>query len=77
MVEINRELWVQDAEESEKTNSVHTAQAIIRAVIGMGVEDEDRLDQWVEDAESVREGGREGGREGEGMKEGTREGGVR
>ena len=53
MVEINREHWIQDAEECEKAGSVHTAQAIIRTVIGMGVEEEDRLDQWVEDAESV------------------------
>lgn len=52
MVEINRELWIQDAEESEKAGSVHTAQAVIRTVIGMGVEEEDRMDQWVEDAES-------------------------
>ena len=29
MVEINRELWVIDAEECEKAGSVHTAQAIV------------------------------------------------
>lgn len=52
MVEINRELWIQDGEACEKGGSVHTAQAIIKAVIGVGVEDEDRMDQWIEDAES-------------------------
>lgn len=29
MVEINREQWIQDAEESEKAGSVATAQAIM------------------------------------------------
>ena len=77
MVEINRELWIQDGEACEKGGSVHTAQAIMyalchddiictefiapicirppysKAVIGVGVEDEDRMDQWIEDAESV------------------------
>ncbi|CAI7993815.1 Pre-mRNA-processing factor 6 [Geodia barretti] len=52
LVEINRDQWITDAEECENSGSVHTAQAIIHAVISIGVEDEDRLDQWVEDAES-------------------------
>jgi pre-mRNA-processing factor 6 len=51
-VEVNRDHWIKDAEEAEKGGSVHTAQAIIRAVIGIGVEDEDRIEQWMEDAES-------------------------
>ena len=73
LVEINRDQWVTDAEECEKSGSVHTAQSIMcvtkysseddvmfvaifsYAVISVGVEDEDRLDQWVEDAESVRD----------------------
>lgn len=29
MVEVNRELWIVDAEEAEKSGSVHTAQAIM------------------------------------------------
>ena len=79
MVEINRELWITDAEACEKGGSVHTAQAIMyalchsdvvrtlynmicplllppfyrKAVIGVGLEEEDRMDQWIEDAESV------------------------
>ncbi|PIK56764.1 putative pre-mRNA-processing factor 6, partial [Apostichopus japonicus] len=52
MVEINREQWIQDAEESEKAGSVATAQAIIQAVIGVGIEDEDRDTTWIDDADS-------------------------
>ena len=32
MVEINRELWIQDGEACEKGGSVHTAQAIMYAL---------------------------------------------
>ncbi|PRD19359.1 UNVERIFIED_CONTAM: Pre-mRNA-processing factor 6 [Trichonephila clavipes] len=52
-VEINREQWLNDAIECEKAGSVLTCQAIIRTVIGIGVEDEDRKHAWMEDAESV------------------------
>ncbi|XP_043945818.1 pre-mRNA-processing factor 6 [Protopterus annectens] len=51
-VEINREQWIQDAEECDKAGSVVTCQAIIRAVIGIGIEEEDRKHTWMEDAES-------------------------
>ncbi|KAG1674074.1 Pre-mRNA-processing factor 6 [Nymphon striatum] len=52
MVEINRELWMKDAVECENAKSVLTCQAIIRAVIGVSVEDEDRKHTWMEDADS-------------------------
>ncbi|XP_065063649.1 pre-mRNA-processing factor 6-like isoform X2 [Rhopilema esculentum] len=51
-VEINREQWIKDAEEADAAQSVATCQAIIRAVIGIGVEEEDRKHTWMEDAES-------------------------
>ena len=51
-VEINREQWIKEAEAAEKSGSVNTCQAIIRNIIGIGVEDEDQIDQWMEDAES-------------------------
>ncbi|XP_013768209.1 pre-mRNA-processing factor 6 [Pundamilia nyererei] len=51
-VEINREQWIQDAEECDKASSVATCQAVIRAVIGIGIEEEDRKHTWMEDAES-------------------------
>jgi len=51
-VEINRELWIVDAEEADKAGSIYTAQSIIGQIIGHGVEDEDRKHTWMEDAES-------------------------
>lgn len=51
-VEINRELWIVDAEDVDKSGSTYTAQSIIRTVIGVGIEDEDRKHTWIEDAES-------------------------
>ena len=52
MVEINREQWIKDAENCEHGDSVYTCQAIIRAVIGYGIDEENQIDQWTEDAES-------------------------
>ena len=45
-VEINREQWVKAAEECDKNGSVAVAQAIVRGVISIGVDDEDRKDTW-------------------------------
>ncbi|XP_064597243.1 pre-mRNA-processing factor 6-like [Liolophura sinensis] len=52
MVEINRDQWIKDAEDCEKSGSIFTCQAIIRAVIGIGVEEEDRKHTWMNDAEA-------------------------
>lgn len=52
MVEVNRDLWIKDAEDCEKSGSIVTCQAIIRAVISVGIEEEDRKHTWLEDAES-------------------------
>ncbi|KAK6173698.1 hypothetical protein SNE40_017104 [Patella caerulea] len=52
MVEINREQWIKDAEDCEKSGSIITCQAIIRPVISVGVEEEDRKHTWMEDADS-------------------------
>lgn len=46
-------LLLQDAEECDKAGSVATCQAVIRAVLGIGIEEEDRKHTWMEDAESV------------------------
>ncbi|KAL0275367.1 UNVERIFIED_CONTAM: hypothetical protein PYX00_003230 [Menopon gallinae] len=51
-VEINREHWFKEAMEAEKAGSVHTCQVVIRAIIGQGVEEEDRKHTWLEDAET-------------------------
>ncbi|XP_053213024.1 pre-mRNA-processing factor 6-like [Panonychus citri] len=51
-VEINRELWLTDAIDAEKSGSIKTCQAIIKNVIGIGIEDEDKKHTWMEDAEN-------------------------
>nr|CAD7264833.1 unnamed protein product [Timema shepardi] len=51
-VEINREHWFKEAIEAEKSGSVHCCQVLIRAIIGQGVEEEDRKHTWMEDAEA-------------------------
>jgi len=51
-VEINREEWIKEAERAETTENIATAQAIIRTILGEGVETDDRKSQWMEDAEA-------------------------
>eukprot|EP00040_Diaphanoeca_grandis_P014388 m.72998 g.72998 ORF g.72998 m.72998 type:complete len:977 (-) comp24508_c0_seq1:61-2991(-) len=51
-VEINRDEWIKEAEAAEKIASIETAQSIVREVLGEGIEDEDRKNQWLEDAET-------------------------
>ena len=50
-VEINKEFWMKDAMDCDKGGYIQTCQAIIKAVIGVGVDDEDKKDTWMEDAE--------------------------
>ncbi|VDP24913.1 unnamed protein product [Heligmosomoides polygyrus] len=57
MVELNREHWMKDAIDAEKSGCTLTCQAIIRHVIGAGVEDEDRKATWLEDADSFAKQG--------------------
>lgn len=51
-VEITRDQWIEDAIECEKASSVLTCRAIVKAVIGHGLEDEERRETWMEDAEN-------------------------
>lgn len=51
-VEINRDQWLQEAIESEKSGSVKTCQAIVKAIVGIGVEEEDRKQTWIDDADN-------------------------
>lgn len=52
-VEVNRENWFQEAIEAEKSGAVHCCQAITKAIIESGVEEEDRKQTWIDDAEFV------------------------
>ncbi|KAI7872015.1 PRP1 splicing factor, N-terminal-domain-containing protein [Spinellus fusiger] len=49
---LDRDQWLKEAEQCEKNTSVLTCQAIVRATVGLGIEDEDRKSTWMEDAES-------------------------
>ncbi|KAI6191739.1 PRP6-like protein [Aphelenchoides bicaudatus] len=50
-VEINRKQWLEDAIDAEKAGCTKTATSIIKHVIGIGVEEEDRKSTWLEDAD--------------------------
>ncbi|KAG7093896.1 hypothetical protein E1B28_007534 [Marasmius oreades] len=50
---LTREQWLKEAEKCETQGSVRTCEAIIKATVFMDVEEEDRLDTWVDDAESA------------------------
>lgn len=51
-VEINREQWLEDAIECDKARSFLTCRAIVKAIIGHGLEDEERKDTWMEDSDN-------------------------
>ncbi|KAJ7228908.1 PRP1 splicing factor, N-terminal-domain-containing protein [Mycena pura] len=50
---LTREQWLKEAERCEIEGSPRTCEAIVKATIGMDVEEEDRLDTWVGDAEAA------------------------
>lgn len=52
-MEINREQWFKEATESENGGHIHCCRAIVKAIIGYGVEPEDQKHTWMEDAENV------------------------
>ncbi|CAL8466925.1 g6461 [Coccomyxa elongata] len=56
---IKREDWLKEAEAAEKANPpmIVTCQAIVKAVIGIGVEEEDRKITWKADAEDCAKRG--------------------
>jgi pre-mRNA-processing factor 6 len=51
-VEIKRDHWIEDAIDAEKSGSILTCRALIKGVIGKGVEDEDRKSTWIEVADT-------------------------
>jgi pre-mRNA-processing factor 6 len=50
---LTREQWLKEAERCESDGSPRTCEAIIKATVSMEIEEEDRLDTWVSDAESA------------------------
>ncbi|ORY83600.1 hypothetical protein BCR35DRAFT_278464 [Leucosporidium creatinivorum] len=51
--ELSREQWLGEAEKCESQGSVVTSQAIIKATLHLDIEEEDRQDVWMEDAQSM------------------------
>ena len=51
-VELTRDQWLDDAIECDKAKSYLTCRAIINSIIGHGLEDEERKETWMEDAEN-------------------------
>uniref|UniRef100_A0A182NGV7 Pre-mRNA-processing factor 6 n=1 Tax=Anopheles dirus TaxID=7168 RepID=A0A182NGV7_9DIPT len=56
-VEINRDQWLQEAIEAEKSGAIRCCQAIVRAVIATGIDEEDRKQTWIDDAENCAKEG--------------------
>jgi len=54
---LSREQWLQEAERCEAEGSPLTAQAIVKATIHLEVEEEDRRNVWLEDADRAEKGG--------------------
>lgn len=50
---LTREQWLKEAERCESDGSPRTCEAIVKATVSMDIEEEDRLDTWVNDAESA------------------------
>ena len=55
-VEINRREWMDEAVECDTSGGgVRTCHALVRSVIGIGVDPEDHIDTWLDDAEQCVE----------------------
>ncbi|KAF9783203.1 PRP1 splicing factor, N-terminal-domain-containing protein [Thelephora terrestris] len=57
---LTREQWLKEAEKCEEDGSMRTCEAIVKATVSMEIEEEDRLDTWMGDAESVEGRGKVG-----------------
>jgi pre-mRNA-processing factor 6 len=56
-VHLTRDQWLREAERCEQEGSPRTCEGIVKATIALDVEEEDRLDIWVGDAEAAEEKG--------------------
>jgi pre-mRNA-processing factor 6 len=54
---LTRDQWLKEAERCELEGSPRTCEAIVKATVAIDVEEEDRLDTWVGDAEAAEEKG--------------------
>lgn len=56
-VVIDRERWLQHAFDMERAGAVQTCVAIVKNVVAIGIEPEDRRRTWVDDAEKALQQG--------------------
>lgn len=54
---LTRDQWLKEAERCESEGSPRTCEAIVKATVAMELEEEDRLETWVGDAESAESRG--------------------
>jgi pre-mRNA-processing factor 6 len=54
---LTRDQWLKEAEKCESEGSTKTCEAIIKATVGMDIEEEDKLETWIGDAEGAEERG--------------------
>lgn len=52
-VQLPREEWIAEAEKCEESGSIKTGRAIVKATIAQGIDEEDRLSTWLDDAASA------------------------
>ncbi|KZT22173.1 hypothetical protein NEOLEDRAFT_1164255 [Neolentinus lepideus HHB14362 ss-1] len=57
---LTRDQWMKEAEKCEEEGSTRTCEAIVKATVAMDIEEEDRLDTWLGDADSAEARGRVG-----------------
>lgn len=60
-VELSRDQWLSEAEKVEVQGSIVTSQAIIKEVLPLEIEEEDRMATWMEDAITMEAKGLLGG----------------
>ena len=52
-VELARDEWLQEAAKCEQQGSPITAQAIVKATLAQGLDEEQRYETWIDDAQSA------------------------
>lgn len=52
-VHLTRDQWMKEAERCEEEGSLRTCEAIVKATVSMEIEEEDRYDTWMADAQAA------------------------
>jgi len=57
---LTRKQWLKEVEKCEEDGTLRTCEAIVKATVSMEIEEEDRLDTWMGDAERAKGRGKVG-----------------